>query len=47
VISAGRATLAELQTVYSVEDVYEMIEIVMVDAENERRASAAAEAGAG
>lgn len=32
------ATLHEMQTVYSVEDVYDMIEVLMVDAYNQRRA---------
>ncbi len=36
VISCGRATLHELQTVYSLEDVYDLLEIVMVDAHNAR-----------
>lgn len=35
-ISSGRATLHELDTVYSVEDVYLMLEVVMVDAYNQR-----------
>lgn len=36
VISAGRATLHELETVYGMEDVYDMLEIIMVDAHNQR-----------
>ena len=32
------ATLAELDTVYSTEDVYNMIEIVMVEIHNQRAA---------
>lgn len=33
-ISQGKATLHELDTVYSLEDVYDMIEIGAVDAHN-------------
>lgn len=33
-ISSGKATLHELDTVYSVEDVYDMIEVLRVDAHN-------------
>mgnify|MGYP001104607550 CR=1 FL=1 len=36
VISAGKATLHELETVYGIEDVYDMLEIIMVDAHNQR-----------
>lgn len=36
-IENGRATLHECQTVYSVQDVYEMVEIVMVGAHNKRK----------
>ncbi len=35
-ISAGKATLHELDTVYSVEDVYGMLEVLAVDAHNQR-----------
>lgn len=35
-ISAGKATLHELETVYGMEDVYDMLEIIMVDAHNHR-----------
>lgn len=35
-ISARVATLRELQTVYSVEDAYNMLEIINVDHHNER-----------
>lgn len=35
-ISAGKATLHELDTVYSVEDVYDLLEIMTVDAHNRR-----------
>jgi len=34
VISNGKATLHELDTIYSVEDVYLMIDIIKVDAQN-------------
>lgn len=34
-IAAGLATLHELQTVYSVEDVYDMLEIRSVEAHNQ------------
>lgn len=34
VISAGRATLHELDTVYGPEDLYMLLEIVLVDAHN-------------
>ena len=33
------ATLRELETVYSIEDVYDMLEIVAVDAHNRRMLS--------
>lgn len=36
---AKMATLNELQTVYGVEDAYDMLEIVAVNSHNERRAS--------
>lgn len=35
-VSAGKATLYELQTAYSIEDAYNMLEIVSVDHHNER-----------
>ena len=35
-ISAGKATLHECDTVYSVEDVYLMLEVVIIDAHNKR-----------
>lgn len=35
-ISAGKATLAELSTVLSLEDLVDLVEIIMVDAHNER-----------
>lgn len=33
-ISSGRATLHELDTVYGIEDIYDLLEIVEVDAYN-------------
>lgn len=41
-INAGRASLIELQTVYGLEDVYLLLEAVIVDNENQRRQQAAA-----
>lgn len=35
-VSAGKATLHELQTVYGAVDLYDMIEIIQVDAHNAR-----------
>lgn len=34
VISAGKATLHELDTVYGVEDLYDMLEVIAIDAHN-------------
>jgi len=34
VISAGKATLRELEEFYSTEDVYDLMEIIIVDATN-------------
>jgi hypothetical protein len=34
VISAGRATLHELDTVYGVEDLYDLLELAAIDAHN-------------
>ena len=39
VVSSGLATLHELDTVYSVEDLYLLLEVVMVDSNNRRVAS--------
>jgi hypothetical protein len=39
VISGKLATLYELQTVYGTEDVYDMLEILSVDARNRRIAA--------
>lgn len=38
-ISAGRATLRELDEYYGVADLYLMLEIIMIDAENQRIAN--------
>ena len=35
-ISNNKATLHELQTVYDIEDVYDMLEVVLVDGHNIR-----------
>lgn len=35
-VSTGKATLAELSTVYGVEDMYDLIEIITIDAHNSR-----------
>jgi hypothetical protein len=37
VVSAGKATLIELQTVYGVKDAYDLLEVILVDAANQRR----------
>jgi hypothetical protein len=36
VASSGKATLIELQTVYSIEDVYTLMEINSIDSHNQR-----------
>jgi hypothetical protein len=36
-VSCKAATLHELQTVYSVEDMYDLLEILLVDRYNEQR----------
>ncbi|MGC8517906.1 MAG: hypothetical protein ACP5P4_05175 [Steroidobacteraceae bacterium] len=36
-MSAKRATLIELQTVYGVKDAYDLLEILLVDQYNERK----------
>jgi len=33
-VSAGKATLHECDTIYGIEDIYDMIEIILVDAHN-------------
>ena len=35
-VSSGKATLHELDTIYSLEDVYDMLEIATIDAHNRR-----------
>lgn len=35
VISSGKATLLELQTVYGAEDLYDLLEVILVDNHNE------------
>lgn len=42
VVGTGLATLHELQTVYSLRDAYDLVEIARVDAYNERVAQAIA-----
>lgn len=44
VVSERLATLHELQTVYSIEDLFSLIEILAVDSANEARIRKAAEA---
>jgi hypothetical protein len=39
VISAGRATLHELDTVYGIADLYSLLEIVVIDVANQRIAN--------
>lgn len=36
-VSRGMATLAELQTVYGLEDAWDMLEIITVDSHNQRQ----------
>lgn len=38
VVSSGLATLAELKSVYGLEDLYDLIEIINVDDHNQRAA---------
>ncbi len=45
VISAGKATLHELQTIYGLEDLYDMLEIVIVDNYNNYEANRNPEVG--
>jgi len=42
-VSSGKATLAELDSVYSLEMLFDLLEIIHVDAYNERLARKAAE----
>lgn len=37
IVSAGKATLHELQSVYSLRDAYELAEVILVDGVNQRR----------
>jgi hypothetical protein len=39
VVSSGRATLHELQTVYGQQDLHDLLETIIVDSYNERVAS--------
>jgi len=36
VISSGKATLMELETYYGCKDAYDLIHIILVDAENQK-----------
>lgn len=36
IVSSGRATLHELDTVYSIEDAYDLLEVIVVDSHNQR-----------
>lgn len=42
IVATGKATLAELQTVYGLEDLYDLMEVCAVSSENERLAMDAA-----
>jgi len=44
VVSTGKATLKECQTWYSLEDVYNILEVVMIDAQNRKAIEKAAAA---
>jgi hypothetical protein len=39
VVSSGRATLYELQSAYGVRDLFDLVEVITVDAFNTRRAN--------
>lgn len=39
VISAKMATLHECQTIYSIQDIYDLAEIISIDANNQRIAN--------
>jgi hypothetical protein len=41
IVSAGNATLHELDTVYGVEDLYDLLEVLRVDAHNKALVRAA------
>jgi hypothetical protein len=43
VLSSGMATLRELETVYSVEDAYLLLDIIVVDAANRYKAQQASD----
>jgi len=43
IVSCGKATLHELDTVYSLEDEHELIDIIAIDQENEYIANKPAE----
>lgn len=45
VVTSKLATLKELQTFYSLEDAYNMLEIAMVNNHNERELTKGAESG--
>lgn len=47
VVLGGRATLLECQTVYSVEDVHDLYELMIVDANNRRAVNKAIADGNG
>lgn len=36
IVSSGKATLHELQTVYGLADAYDLLEVLVVDAHNQR-----------
>lgn len=36
IVSSGKATLHELDTVYSIEDAYDLLEISIIDSQNRR-----------
>jgi hypothetical protein len=36
IVSSGKASLIELQTVYGLEDAYDLLEVISVDAHNRR-----------
>ena len=43
VAASGRATIHEMSTVYGLEDIYDMIEIIVIDAHNRRAEALAAQ----
>lgn len=36
IVSSGKATLHELDTVYGAEDLYDLLEVILIDAHNQR-----------